>query len=149
MGAGNGDCITFLTYPPFWCENNNFWLCTLSTGRAMMGVIRAQYGPQLNNLSWAKRKKIFRKTNTFTAVIRSERSMGRSAILSKCLIIQDDWEASAHTHPEENKNTVVIDSPENFILDPDYLPIWFDVHVFWNPAYFPWSLSNLEYFAVS
>lgn len=49
--------------------------------------------------------------------------MRRSAILSKCLIIQDDWEASAHIHPEEKKNTVVIDSPENFILDPDYLPI--------------------------
>lgn len=56
--------------------------------------------------------------------------MRRSAILSKCLITQDDWEVCAHTHLKEKKNTVVIESPENFMLDPDYLLIWFDAYVF-------------------
>lgn len=56
--------------------------------------------------------------------------MRRSAILSKCLITQGDWEVCAHTHPKEKKNTVVMDSPENTILNPEYLPIRFDGYVY-------------------
>lgn len=51
-----------------------------------------------------------------------------------------------HTHVLAKKNnTIVIDAPENIILDTDYLPVWFDGYVFSIPAYSPCRLSYLEY----